>query len=107
MTNLELQFITLWDSLYPDIKLEPEYRFSERRYRLDFAHVPSKIGIEINGGIWGKGGHSSGSGISRDYEKNNLAIVEGWRVFQLSSKMINCEVLRTIALVICTDKAKP
>lgn len=61
----------------------PEFFFSvDRLYRFDYAIPEHKIGIEVNGGVWSKGnsGHSSGTGIMRDYEKSNLAQSLGWKV---------------------------
>jgi hypothetical protein len=34
--------------------------------------------VEQNGGIWRKGGHSSGRGLLRDYEKSNEAQLLGY-----------------------------
>lgn len=101
MSQLEQQFADLWVSLYPHIDLHSEYKFSPlRRYRWDFCHLESKVGIEINGQIWHKGGHSSGKGLLRDYEKMNLAASQGWRVFVLAGEMINDECLGAIATAI-------
>lgn len=58
-----------------------EYRFdSSRRWRFDFAYSDRKIGIEVQGGIWIKGGHNTGKGIEKDYEKLNNALLQGWKV---------------------------
>jgi very-short-patch-repair endonuclease len=95
-SELENKFLNLWGSLC-NIPLIEEYRFSsKRRFRFDFAHRESKVAIEINGGIFIKSGHSSSSGLSRDYEKLNLAQLEDWQVYQLSSKMINESNLKLI-----------
>ena len=53
-----------------------------RRFRLDFAWPDYKIGLEVQGGIWTRGRHSRGPGQKTDMEKNNLGILQGWRVFQ-------------------------
>lgn len=98
---LELEFDSLWESFYPDIDLETEVRLiPERRYRFDYAHMESKVAIELNGQTWRLGGHSSGSGLQRDYEKLNLAQSLGWCVFQLSSQMITEDWLSKIAATI-------
>jgi len=47
-----------------------------RRFEWDF-QVKDLL-IECQGGIWGKGGHSTGVGITRDAEKVNLATLEGY-----------------------------
>lgn len=68
------------------LEVWPEFYFStERLYRLDYAIPEHKIGIEVNGGIWAKGnsGHSSGTGILRDYEKSNLAQALGWKIITI------------------------
>ncbi len=44
--------------------------------------------IEVHGQIWRKGGHSTGAGITRDCEKLNLAIVNGFRQLSFTPEMI-------------------
>ena len=102
MSHLEQQFADLWVSIYPDIDLHSEYRFSPpRRYRWDFAHPASKVAIDIQGGVWmAKSGHSGGTGLVKDYEKLNLAASQGWRVFLLAGSMITPQWLETIATTI-------
>ena len=56
-----------------------------RKWRWDFSLVDSNIAIEICGQIWRKGGHSSGTGIQRDYDKANAGTMLGWRVLHFSS----------------------
>jgi hypothetical protein len=97
-SELEQQFEILWLDLFPDIDLVREYRaVPPRRYRWDYAAVEARVLIEINGGTWGRGGHSTGRGIQRDYEKLNLAIAAGWRQFNLSGDMIDAHWLGLIA----------
>lgn len=88
---LEEKFLRGWERDYPFLPLLREYKpLTARRFRLDFAHVESRVGIEIQGGTWGrKGAHSSGKGLNRDYEKLNLIQSDGWIVFQLSGDMLN------------------
>jgi hypothetical protein len=98
LSYLEAQFEQLWLYYYPQIDLHKEYRFAPpRRFRWDFCHLESKIAIEINGKIWGKGGHSSGKGLLSDYAKICLASSQGWRVFILAEPMITIEYLTLIA----------
>ncbi len=66
-------------------KFEREYRFDEvRRFRFDFAIPAHKLGIEIDGGIFGKGGHSTPLGIVRDMNKQNCAVMNGWWVLRFT-----------------------
>jgi len=61
-----------------------------RRFRWDFRVGPpsKKLLVEVQGAIWVKGGHSTGTGISRDAEKLNLATLAGWRTLVLTAEMI-------------------
>jgi len=97
-SKLELEFENLWDQLFPDIDLEVEKKLiPDRRFRFDYVNFESKVAVEINGQIWSKGGHSSGGGLNRDYEKLNLAQSLGYIVFQLSAEMITSQWLNLIA----------
>jgi very-short-patch-repair endonuclease len=68
---------------------EREYQFLEdRKFRFDFAWLRHKVALEVEGGIWIGGGHSSGTGVERDMEKYNLAQINGWTVLRVSSNHI-------------------
>ncbi|MGL5078615.1 MAG: hypothetical protein ACRDBG_22680 [Waterburya sp.] len=98
-STLESKFIALWDNFKSEEELElaREVRLvPSRRYKFDFVHKESRVAIEINGGTWGIGGHSSGKGLNRDYEKLNLAQMHGFLVFQLSSSMITLDWVERI-----------
>jgi hypothetical protein len=99
---LEARFNRLFSKLYPEIELihDQVLPVPRRKFRLDFAHVPTKVGIEISGGIWRKNGHSSGKGLIRDYDKMNLAQMNGWLVFQLTGSQITAEWCHRIAQTI-------
>lgn len=62
-----------------------ELRFHEtRRFRFDYAWPDRMLAIEVEGGIWRKGGgaHSHPLNIKRDIEKGNLAQLGGWTVLR-------------------------
>lgn len=61
-----------------------------RKFRFDFAWPDHRLLLEVQGGTFarGKSGHSSGMGINRDCEKNNLAVLAGWRVLSVDSKQV-------------------
>ncbi len=88
-----------------------EFRFSPSRgFRFDFAFPGERVGVEIEGDIWGRpvccqacgsrvrrrlqdgrlvdvrvgGRHNSGSGFADDCEKYNLAAREGWAVLRFT-----------------------
>lgn len=82
------------------IELIEEYRFSERRFRFDFANLKTKIAIEVEGGVYTNGAHGSVSGILRDIEKYNLATSMGWVVLRILPKDLTKS--KTINLIIKT-----
>jgi hypothetical protein len=103
LSALEDQFLSLWQAHYPQLVLEREfsdidawekdyqkrYLKSKRskRYRLDFAHLQSKVGVEIQGGVYNRGRHVTGSGYERDCKKYNLAYTSEWTIFLLTNAM--------------------
>lgn len=40
--------------------------------------------VEVQGGVWRKGAHSSGVGVTRDCEKAALAAVQGYRLIPVT-----------------------
>ncbi len=77
-----------------------------RRFRWDF-YFPvdcwiiglptTPILLEVQGGLWIKGAHSTGTGIERDMEKLNTATINGFRLLQVSGKHIKSgEALRWV-----------
>jgi hypothetical protein len=88
------------------VEVWPEFHFStERLYRFDYAipvlkdEIVIKVAIEQEGGIWSKGnsGHSSGTGIQRDMDKNNLAISQGWVIIRRTpDQMLTSETIGLI-----------
>ena len=59
-----------------------------RRFRWDMAWPDKKVLAEIQGAIWVKGGHSTGTGISRDAEKSNLATLLGYKCLTFTAEHI-------------------
>jgi len=94
---LEEKFITLWDLHYPSVMLSREVEgIPGRRFRFDFAHLPTKTVIEINGGNYIGGIHSRAECLGSEYEKINLAQLNGYQVFILDGNMITIEWLSKI-----------
>jgi hypothetical protein len=101
MSNLEDKFAQLWTTRHPNIILEREIlAIPKRKFRLDFASSEALVGIEIQGQLWHKGRHNTGTGLLSSYEKHNLHILYGWSVFQLADKMITEEWIDKIANII-------
>ena len=59
-----------------------------RRYRFDFGFIRENLLIELNGGTFTRGGHSTGLGIRRDYEKSNLAVKYGYKLLTFDADMV-------------------
>jgi very-short-patch-repair endonuclease len=59
-----------------------------RKFRWDFAWPDNKLLVEVQGGTWNGGAHGRGSGIAKDTEKLNLAVINGWRVLQFTPDQI-------------------
>lgn len=76
----------------------PEYQFHPtRRWRWDWCWPDHKLALEVQGGIWAKGAHSSGVGIQRDIEKFSEGAALGWRLLLCEPK--NLPTLGTADLI--------
>jgi hypothetical protein len=64
----------------------------DRRFRWDLAWPDARLAVEVQGGIWIKGGHTTGGGILRDIEKHNLATLAGWRILYATRESIEAGV---------------
>jgi very-short-patch-repair endonuclease len=90
VSDLEQAFLTRWRQLgYPDV-WQREYRpFDWRRFRFDLAAPePHFVAVEVDGGTWVQGRHTTGSGYDSDCLKHNLATAAGWRVFRITASML-------------------
>lgn len=95
MGKRERQFADIW-RVYapPGLVLSTQVWFSAtRKFALDFAHEPTRTGIEIQGSTYSKvrKGHSTGAGIARDNEKSNHAIECGWICLKYDSTLLDKE----------------
>ena len=72
---------------------EFEYQFHPtRKWRFDLAwpydlimDIPIErpmVAIEVDGGIWIRGGHNRGAQMKKDWEKSNEAVACGWRILR-------------------------
>ena len=60
----------------------------KRKFRHDFRITGTNLLIEVQGGVFVKGAHSTGLGITRDATKNNLAVLAGFRVLYVTAQHI-------------------
>lgn len=59
-----------------------------RDYAWDFAWPEHGLLVELNGGTWIAGGHSTGAGQRRDSIKQNLAALHGFKTMAITTDMI-------------------
>lgn len=89
MSNLEEAFAQHWRTLTPPGMAQPVREYVPlpgRKYRIDFAFVDRKVGVEIDGGEYkSRGGRHAGAA---DKEKLNLLTLAGWRILHYSGSMI-------------------
>ena len=103
-SSLERKFKLIWQSVNGP-SLEEEYKFHPvRKWRSDFAHIESKVMIEIEGAVWTGGRHTRGAGYIKDCEKYNEAAFNGWAVISLTGSDINQENLLRIKDLIIARK---
>lgn len=63
----------------------PEHQFHEtRKWRFDFAWLPEKVALEVEGGIYSGGAHTRGKHFESDALKYNTATVMGWRILRVT-----------------------
>lgn len=65
---------------------EPEHVFcAHRGWKFDFAWPDVRIALELEGGTFMQGRHSSGPGQRADMEKYNEAQIRGWLVLRVET----------------------
>jgi very-short-patch-repair endonuclease len=68
-----------------------------RKWRFDYAWTDSKVALEIEGGVWSGGRHTSSKGFIGDMSKYNEAACLGWRILRIQPKALL--TLATVQLV--------
>jgi len=71
------------------IPFEREVVFAPpRRWRFDFT-IGDFLAVEIDGGAFSGGRHTTGDGFRRDLEKANAAVLAGWRVLHFLPEQVD------------------
>lgn len=55
---------------------------NERKWRFDYCWPDKKIALEVEGGVFSGGRHTSGAGFMGDMEKYNQAVLYGWKIIR-------------------------
>ena len=72
-----------------DLDFTREVRFHpKRKWLMDFANADKKLAIEVQGGLWVGGAHTTGRGVTRDIEKMNEAVRLGWMILYATKETI-------------------
>ena len=106
-SKLESKFLFLW-RVAQGPALEREHKFHPtRKWRADFAHLDSRTLIEIEGGIFIRGGgrHTRGAGYANDAEKYLEAALAGWTVLRLTERQLEIGVIERIVAMINIPRA--
>jgi len=89
---------------------EREYRFHPtRKWRVDFVWVEQRLAVEIEGGIWRRGGgaHSHPLNIERDIEKSNALTLAGFHLLRITDKAIKSGVAFAMVAEFLSNSPQP
>jgi very-short-patch-repair endonuclease len=76
---------------------EREFRFHPtRKWLLDFAWPARMLAVEIEGGIYRGGGHTTVAGIKRDIDKSNALTMLGWRLLRFHGDQVRSGEARAL-----------
>lgn len=70
---------------------ERQHRFAasiKRQWRFDFCWRSQMLAVEVEGGIYRGGWHTNATGLKRDIEKSNTAVLMGWRVLRFHGDQV-------------------
>lgn len=66
-----------------------QFKFCDTRdWLFDFAHTPSRVVLDIQGGVWIRGAHARGAGITNDCEKYSTATTLGYKVLLATTEQV-------------------
>lgn len=91
--GLELLMLQHLRALGLDDGMVREHRFHEvREWRFDFAWLPQKLALEVDGATWSRGRHTSGDGFAKDCVKFAHAAIGDWRVIRATGEQVKSGV---------------
>lgn len=102
MSSNEAIFLTRFKQLAPDLPVpQREYQFDNtRRWRFDFAWPDHMVFVEIDGGQnMYVGSHNRGKGKANDIEKQNAAVLAGWKPLRFTDVQLKDNPLYCIDCV--------
>ena len=77
-----------------------------RRFRFDFLLAQFALVIEVEGGTWSGGRHTSGVGFRSDCQKYNMALELGYRVLRYTTDMVTKgEAIAQVERIVAAESA--
>lgn len=102
-SSLELKFLEAIKGIpLPERELkfhQPNDGEKKRQWRFDFAWPDKKIAVELEGGVFTGGRHTTGAGYSKDAEKYNIAVLQGWKILRYTTSTIGDAREQCLALL--------
>ena len=72
-----------------DLECMAEWRFRpSRKWRFDYAIPAARVAVEVEGGVFTGGRHTTGAGFTADLEKYNTAESMGWHVLRITPDVL-------------------
>jgi hypothetical protein len=87
-SQLELLLLNRLERAGLPLGVTQVYGVPGRLFKFDRAWKEQRVAVDVNGGTFVKGAHSTGVGIERDCEKACLAALAGWRYLPVTRKQI-------------------
>jgi very-short-patch-repair endonuclease len=90
-TTIEAAFLRAWEMVFGlNDRPMAQLRFAlpDRQFRFDYAWPSRRVAVELEGGIFMRNrnkGHASPKELLASIEKNNAAMMRGWRVLRYST----------------------
>jgi very-short-patch-repair endonuclease len=111
-SNLEVMFAALWDEYGDGSKPQHQHKFAlhlhfvdkrgkvkRRQWALDFAWPEELVAVEIEGGVFTRGRHSRGAGMTTDATKYNHAALDGWLLLRYTILHLRDEPMVVVAQI--------
>lgn len=70
------------------VPVREHYFAKPRMWRMDLAYLDQMVSIELEGGTWSGGRHTTGKGFDGDCRKYGEATARGWRVIRCTREMV-------------------
>lgn len=88
LTIPQLLLVRHLKELFPQYRIHTEFRFNpDKKWKFDVCIPANNWAMECDGGAF-SGGHRRGTALEKDYDRQNWAIANGWKLFRFSNRQI-------------------